>query len=87
MQIPTIKSISDIRKNSTKILEQVQKKDEIVLVTKNNNKISVIVSPNYFESMIEENETLWEELEMARSKRATKGEKTYSLKDVLSGKV
>lgn len=87
MHIPTIKSISDIRKESKKIFEQVNKKDEVVVVTKNNDKVSVIVSPQYFESLVEENETLWEELEMARSKRATKGEKIYPLKDVLSGKV
>ena len=87
MQIPTIKSISDIRRDSKKIFEQVRKKDEIVLVTKNNDKLSVILSPQHYEGMIEENETLWEELEMTRSKRATKNEKTYSLSDVLSGKV
>ena len=87
MHMPTIKSISDIRRDSKKIFEQVREKDEVVLVTKNNDKISVIVSPDYFESLMEENETLWEELEMTRSKRVTKGEKTHSLEDVLSGKV
>lgn len=87
MQIPTIKSISDIRRDSKRIFEQVRKKNEVVLVTKNSDKISVILSPQHFESIIEENETLWEELEMARSKRATKGEKVYPLADVLSGKV
>jgi len=87
MQLPIIKSISDIRKNSKRILEQVQKKNDVVLITRNSDKISVIVSPDYFESMIEENETLWEELEMARSKKATGPEKTYPLEDVLSGKV
>ena len=87
MQLPTIKSISDIRKSATKLFDDVNKKDEVVIVTKNNDQLSVIVSPKYFKSIVEENESLWEELEMARSKKATKGEKSYKLEDVLSGKV
>ncbi len=87
MQLPTIKSISDVRKNATKLFEDVNKKDEVVVVTKNNDQLSVVVSPKYFKSIVEENETLWEELEMARSKHATKGEKSYKFEDVLSGKV
>lgn len=87
MQIPTIKSISDIRKSATAIFEQVHKKDKVILITRNNDKLSVIVSPHYFQSIIEENEALWEELEMARSKLATKRERVYKLSDVISGKV
>jgi len=87
MQMPIIKSISDIRKSAMAIFEQVYKKNKVILVTRNNNKLSVILSPKYFESLTEENESLWEELEMARSKLATKGEKSYKLKDVLSGKI
>lgn len=87
MQLPIIRSISDIRKNATKLFEDVNKKDEVVVVTKNNNQLSVIVSPRYFQSIIEENETLWENLEMARSKRATRSEKSYQLEDVIGGKV
>ena len=85
--MPIIKSISDIRKSAMAIFEQVYKKNKVILVTRNNNKLSVILSPKYFESLTEENESLWEELEMARSKLATKGEKSYKLKDVLSGKI
>lgn len=59
MQLPTIKSISDVRKDAAK----------------------------YFKSIVEENESLWEELEMARSKKATKNEKSYKLEDVISGEV
>ncbi|MBI2327069.1 type II toxin-antitoxin system Phd/YefM family antitoxin [Candidatus Curtissbacteria bacterium] len=87
MQLPTIKSVSDVRKNAKQLFEAVQKKDEVVVVTKNNDQLSVIVSPKYFQSIIDENETLWEELEMTRSKKATKAEKTYSLEDITSGKV
>ena len=87
MQLPIIKSISDIRKNSKRILEQVQKKNDVVLITRNSDKISVIVSPDYFESMIEENETLWEEWEMSRSKKATAKEPAYKLQDIIDGKV
>jgi len=87
MQLPVIKSISDIRKNATKLFEDVNKKNEVVVVTKNNNQLSVIISPKYFQAIIEENETLWENLEMTRSKRTTKGEKTYRLEDIIGGKV
>jgi prevent-host-death family protein len=87
MQLPVLKSITDIRKDSKRILEQVNKKDEVVLVTKNNKKLSVIISPDLYQSIVEENESLWEELEMNRSKKSTKSEKNYSLKDVISGKV
>ena len=87
MQTVNIKSVSDIRKNAKQIFDSVKKKDEVVLVTRNNDQLSVIVSPEYFQSMIDENESLWEELEMSRSKKATKGEKVYSLDDVKSGKV
>jgi len=87
MQLPIIISISDVRKNATKLFEGVNKKNEIVVVTKNNDQLSVIVSPKYFQSIIEENETLWENLEMTRSKRATRGEKSYKFEDILSGKV
>lgn len=87
MQLPTIKSISDIRKKASIIFDQIHKKDEVVLVTKNNDMLSVIVSPQYFQSMVEENETLWEELEMSRSKKATAKEPVYKLQDVIDGKV
>ena len=87
MQLPIIKSISDVRKNATKLFEDVNKKDEVVVVTRNNDQLSVIISPKYFQAIIEENETLWENLEMTRSKRATKSEKAYKLEDVISGKV
>lgn len=87
MQLPTIKSISDVRKSATKLFDDINKKDEVVVVTKNNHQLSIIVSPKYFKSIIEENESLWEELEMARSKKATKNEKSYKLEDVISGEV
>lgn len=87
MQLPILKSITDIRKDAKRVFEQVCKKDEVILVTRNNDKVSVILSPDHYQSIIEENETLWEELEMARSKEATKGEKVYHLGDVVSGKV
>lgn len=87
MQLPTLKSITDIRREAKKIFDQVRKKDDIVVVTKNNDKLSVIISPEYFQSIIDENESLWEELEMVRSKKATQKEKAYSLKDVIGGKV
>lgn len=86
MQLPILKSITDIRKDAKRVFEQVRKKDEVILVTKNNDKVSVILSPDYYQSLIDEKEILWEELEMARSKEATKKEKAYSLKDVISGK-
>lgn len=87
MQIPTLKSISDVRRSAKKIFEQVYKKDEVVLVTKNNDNLSVIISPDYFQSILKENEALWEELEMIHSKEKTRKEKSYSLEDVMSGKV
>ena len=87
MQIPTIKSVTDIRRDAKRIFERVHKKGEVILVTRNNDKLSVIMPPEAFESMVAENETLWEELEMARSKRATRGEKSFKLQDVLSGEV
>lgn len=87
MQLPTLKSITDIRKDAKRVFEQVRKKNEIVLVTKNNDKVSVILSPDNYQSIIDENEALWEELEMTRSKKATKAEKVYSLSDIISGKV
>lgn len=87
MQLPTIKSISDIRKKASLIFDQIRQKDEVVLVTKNNDTLSVIVSPQYFQSIVEENETLWEELEMTRSKKATAKEPTYKIQDIADGKV
>lgn len=87
MQLPVLKSITDIRQDAKRVFDQVCKKDEIILVTKNNDKVSVILSPDHYQSLIEENETLWEELEMIKSRKATKGEKVYPLKDVLSGKI
>ena len=87
MQLPTLKSITDIRRDAKRVFENVCKKDEVILVTKNTDKVSVIVSPAYFQSMVEENEALWEELEMTKSKKRTAKEKVYTLKDVISGKV
>ena len=87
MQIPILKSITDIRKNTKEILEQVSKKDEVIFVTKNNDSLSVILSPDYFQTILEENETFWEELQMARVKKSTKKEKVYALEDVISGKI
>jgi len=87
MNLPVVKSISDIRRDSKRVFERVKKQGEIVLVTKNSDKVSVIVPPEYFESLVSENEALWEELEMARSKQATRFEKSYKLSDVISGKV
>jgi PHD/YefM family antitoxin component YafN of YafNO toxin-antitoxin module len=87
MQIPTLKSISEVRRSAKQIFEQIRTKDEVILVTKNNDKLSVIVSPDYFEAILEENESLWEELEMIRSKERTKKEKAFSLEDVTSGKI
>lgn len=87
MQTVNIKSVSDIRKNAKQIFDTIKAKDEVVLVTRNNDQLSVIVSPEYFQSMIDENESLWEELEMSRSKKATRNEEVYSLDDVKSGKV
>ena len=87
MQLPVIKSITDVRRDTKAILNEVWKKKKIVLVTKNNDGLSVIISPDYFQSIIDENESLWEELEMIRSKESTKKEKSYPLKKVLSGKI
>lgn len=55
MQLPILKSITDIRREAKKIFEQVRKKDEVVVVTKNNDKLSVIISPEFFQSLIDEN--------------------------------
>ena len=87
MQLPTLKSVTDIRREAKKIFDQVRKHDDVVIVTKNNSKVSVIISPEHFESLTRENESLWEELEMARSKKMTTREKAYPLSDVISGKV
>ncbi|MBI2012514.1 type II toxin-antitoxin system Phd/YefM family antitoxin [Candidatus Curtissbacteria bacterium] len=87
MQLPILKSITDIRRDAKKVFDQVRKKNEVVLVTKNTDKVSVILSPDHYQSIIEENETLWEELEMTKSKKRTAKEKAYSLKDIISGKV
>ncbi len=87
MNLPVVKSISDIRHDSKRVFERVKKHGEVVLVTKNSDKISVIVPPEYFESLLSENEALWEELEMMKSKQATRFEKSYKLSDVKSGKV
>lgn len=87
MNLPVVKSISDIRRDSKRVFERVKKEGEVVLVTKNSDKISVIVPPEYFESLISENEALWEELEMIRSKESTRFEKSYKLSDIKSGKV
>jgi len=87
MQLPVLKSITDIRRDAKRVFDQVRKKNEVVLVTKNTDKVSVILSPDYYQSMVEENETLWDELEMTKSKKRTAKEKAYSLKDIISGKV
>lgn len=87
MQLPVLKSITDIRRDAKRVFDQVRKKNEVVLVTKNTDKVSVILSPDHYQSMIDENETLWEELEMTKSKKRTAKEKAYSLKDIISGKV
>ena len=87
MQLPVLKSITDIRRDEKRVFDQVRKKNEVVLVTKNTDKVSVILSPDYYQSMVEENETLWDELEMTKSKKRTAKEKAYSLKDIISGKV
>ena len=87
MQLPVLKSITDVRRDTKAILNEVRKKKKIVLVTKNNDGLSVIMAPDYFQSIIDENESLWEELEMIRSKESTKKEKSYPLKTVLSGKI
>lgn len=79
MQLPILKSITDVRREAKKIFERVKKRDEVVLVTKNSDKLSVIISPEHFQSLVDENETLWEELEMVRSRKATQKEKAYPL--------
>lgn len=87
MQLPVLKSITDVRRDTKTILNEVNKKKKIVLVTKNNDGLSVILAPDHFQSLIDENESLWEELEMIRSKESTKKEKAYPLKAVSSGKI
>lgn len=87
MQLPVLKSITDVRRDTKAILNEVKKKKKIVLVTKNNDGLSVIIAPDYFQSLVDENESLWEELEMIRSKESTKKEKSYPLKTALSGKI
>lgn len=87
MQLPVLKSVTDIRKDAKRVFENVHKKNEVVLVTKNTDQLSVIMSPSYFKSIMDENETLWEELEMSKSKEKTAKEKTFPLKDIISGKV
>ena len=51
MQFPILKSVTDIRKDTKRIFDQVRKNDEVVLVTKNNDKLSVIISPKHFQSI------------------------------------
>lgn len=87
MQLPSLKSVTDIRRDAKRIFEEVAKKGEVVLVTRNTKKLSVILSPEYFQSLVQENEALWEELEMIRSKEATKSEKEYPFKSIIRGKV
>ena len=87
MHLPTIKSVTDIRKDAKNVFEQVKARDEVVVVTKNNDKLSVIISPDYFQSIVDENEALWEEIEMTRSKKDTKGEKSYKLWDIINSKI
>ncbi len=87
MQLPVLKSVTDIRKDAKRVFENVRKRNEVVLVTKNTDQLSVIMSPSYFKSIMDENETLWEELEMSKSKEKTTKEKSFFLKDIISGKV
>ena len=87
MQLPILKSITDFRRDTKRIFDEVRKKNEVVLVVKNNDKLSVVVSPDYYQSIIDENEALWEELMMTKSKKQTAKEPAYPLKDLLSGKV
>jgi len=87
MNLPVLKSVTDIRKDAKRVFEDVRRKNEVVLVTKNTEQLSVIMSPDHFGSIMEENETLWEELEMSKSKKRTVKEKSFSLKDIISGKV
>jgi len=87
MQLPVLKSITDIRRDAKRVFDQIRRKNEVVLVTKNTDKVSVILSPDRYQSIMEENETLWEELEMTKSKKRTAKEKAFFLKDIISGKV
>ena len=87
MQLPVLKSITDIRRDAKRVFDQVRRKNEVVLVTKNTDKVSVILSPDRYQSIMEENEALWEELEMTKSKKRTAKEKAFFLKDIISGKV
>lgn len=87
MQLPSLKSVTDIRRDAKRIFDKVSQKGDVVIVTKNTKKLSIIVSPDYFQALVQENEALWEELEMIRSKEATKLEKVYSLGDITRGKV
>ncbi|OGH17018.1 MAG: hypothetical protein A3C30_02080 [Candidatus Levybacteria bacterium RIFCSPHIGHO2_02_FULL_40_18] len=87
MQLPILKSITDIRRDAKRVFEQVRNKNEVVLVVKNNDQLSVVISPDRFQSIMDENEALWEELIMTKSKKQTAKELSYPLKDLLSGKV
>ncbi|KKS04250.1 hypothetical protein A2W45_01880 [Candidatus Curtissbacteria bacterium RIFCSPHIGHO2_12_41_11] len=87
MQLPVLKSITDIRRDAKRVFDQIRRKNEVVLVTKNTDKVSVILSPDRYQSIMEENEALWEELEMTKSKKRTAKEKAFFLKDIISGKV
>lgn len=87
MQQIVLKSITDIRKQAAFIFDQIKRKDDVVVVTKNNDKLSVILSPTAYEAMVEENDALWEELEMHRSRAATRHEAVAALEDVINGKV
>ena len=62
MQLPVLKSITDVRRDTKAILNEVKKKKD-------------------------ENESLWEELVMIRSKELTKKERSYPLRTVVSGKI
>ena len=55
MQLPILKSITDFRRDTKRIFDEVRKKNEVVLVVKNNDKLSVVVSPDYYQSIIDEN--------------------------------
>ena len=87
MQLPVLKSITDIRRDAKRVFEQVRNKNEVVLVVKNNDQLSVVISPDRFQSIMDENETLWEELMMTKSKKQTDKEPSSPLKDLISGKV
>ncbi|MBI4091914.1 MAG: hypothetical protein HY427_01770, partial [Candidatus Levybacteria bacterium] len=77
---------TDIRRDAKRVFEQVRNKNEVVLVVKNKDHLSVVISPDRFQSIIEENESLWEELTMTKSKKQTAKEPSYPLKDIISGK-